>query len=32
MVNYRLAEKSDIDSLVSLRAEFIGLNKSNEDR
>lgn len=30
MVNYRLAEKSDIDSLVSLRAEFIGLNKSNE--
>lgn len=30
MINYRLAEKSDIDSLVRLRAEFIGLNKSHE--
>ena len=30
MINYRLAEKSDIDNLVRLRAEFIGLNKSHE--
>ncbi|QLY78535.1 GNAT family N-acetyltransferase [Clostridium intestinale] len=30
MINYRLAGKDDIDSLVSLRAEFIGLNKSHE--
>ena len=30
MINYRLAEKSDIDSLVRLRAQFIGLNKSHE--
>lgn len=30
MINYRLAEKSDIDNLVKLRAEFIGLNKSHE--
>ncbi len=30
MINYRLAEKSDVDGLVSLRAEFIGLNKSHE--
>jgi ribosomal protein S18 acetylase RimI-like enzyme len=30
MINYRLAEKSDIASLVRLRAEFIGLNKLHE--
>lgn len=30
MINYRLAEKSDIASLVRLRAEFVGLNKSHE--
>lgn len=30
MINYRLAEKSDIDSLVRLRAEFICLDKSHE--
>ena len=30
MINYRLAGKDDIDSLVSLISEFIGLNKSHE--
>jgi GNAT superfamily N-acetyltransferase len=30
MINYRLAEKSDVDGLVSLRAQFIGIDKSHE--
>ncbi|WP_315108416.1 GNAT family N-acetyltransferase [Clostridium intestinale] len=30
MINYRLAEKSDVDGLVSLRVEFIEIDKSHE--